>query len=268
MTTISQLFIHPIKSTRGIAVDSCDIRDYGCFLDRRWAIVNENNVVITGRKYPKLLAIESYVTTTEIRLNAPNQWPLSLPFSAHTSELLTVGFFSRTRDGFVVNKSINDWFSAYLGINCRLIYLGETTQNEVKNKHGGQPGDLINFSDQCPLLLLSEATLADLNNRLETPVSMRHFRPNIVIKGNRANAEDTWKKIRIGEAEFDVAQRCIRCIFTTIDPTNLQKNKQGEPLRTLATYRKDERGGVAFGMHLIPRKTGQIRVGDEVAILA
>ena len=119
-----------------------------------------------------------------------------------------------------------------------------------------------------PILLILEASLEDLNARLENPVSMRNFRPNIVVKGCDSFEEDIWKRIKIGECEFRVVQKCERCVFTTIDPDTLEKNKKAEPLRTLANYRRTSGNDVAFGVHMIPEKLGTIRLGDQVEVIA
>jgi uncharacterized protein YcbX len=132
----------------------------------------------------------------------------------------------------------------------------------------GQVGDEVSFADGFPLLLISEASLADLNGRLETPVSMRRFRPNLVVDGERAYAEDQWRRIRVGDVEFEGAKNCSRCVFTTIDPDTGVKDPTREPLRTLGGYRRKPQGGVYFGQNLIPRSGGAIHVGDRVEILA
>jgi uncharacterized protein YcbX len=130
-----------------------------------------------------------------------------------------------------------------------------------------RPGDITSFSDGFPLLLISEASLQDLNSRLELPVPMRRFRPNLVISGCTPYAEDEWQRIRIGEIEFEVAKPCSRCIIPTIDTETAQRNPDREPLRTLATYRRRD-NKVYFGQNLIHRGTGLLKVGDPLEIIA
>ena len=96
---------------------------------------------------------------------------------------------------------------------------------------------------------------------------MLQFRPNLVVAGAAAHAEDGWKRIRIGTVEFDVAKACVRCIFTTVDPARGERDPDGEPLRTLISYRRSA-DGVTFGQTLIPRSYGQVKVGDRVEVLA
>ncbi|VAW80212.1 Flavodoxin reductases (ferredoxin-NADPH reductases) family 1, partial [hydrothermal vent metagenome] len=131
----------------------------------------------------------------------------------------------------------------------------------------GNPGDEVSFADGFPMLLITEASLNDLNTRLEHPVSMRRFRPNLVVDGDRPYAEDNWHRIRIGEVEFEGVKNCSRCIFTTIDPDTGIKNPATEPLRTLSQYRRRPEGGVYFGQNLIPRSGGKVRVGDKIELI-
>jgi uncharacterized protein YcbX len=123
----------------------------------------------------------------------------------------------------------------------------------------------VAFSDGFPLLLISESSLSDLNNRLPESVAMKRFRPNLVVKNTKPYEEDSWKKIKIGECEFNVAKPCSRCVLTTVDPETGEFSGK-EPLRTLATYRKHN-GNVLFGQNLIGTKMGKLEVGMTVEII-
>jgi uncharacterized protein YcbX len=126
--------------------------------------------------------------------------------------------------------------------------------------------DHTGFADGYPILIISEASLQDLNSRLDTPhpLLMNRFRPNIVVQNCEPFAEDTWKRIRIGDVEMALVKPCPRCVVTTIDKETLEKSK--EPLKTLATYRNQEDGAM-FGMNVIPLNEGDIKVGMSVEIL-
>ena len=181
---------------------------------------------------------------------------------------IDVKVFSYATAGKKMDGHIDQWLSNYLGTACQLVYNDDFISRPVLEKHGGASEDLVGYADQCPVLLISEASLASLNAKLAEPVTMAHFRPNIVIKGCDAFAEDTWQEIEIGAIKFRVAQRCQRCVFTTIDPDTFEKSPRQEPLRTLATFRPHPDGGVAFGVHLIPLSEGPIAISDEVRILS
>ena len=130
----------------------------------------------------------------------------------------------------------------------------------------GKAGDQVSLADGAPVLLTSEASLAELNERLERPLPMIRFRPNLVTTAERAFAEDGWRRISVGEAEFDVEWACTRCIVTTIDTATGEKDPGGEPIRTLKGFRAS-REGVMFGQNLIPRRLGTVRVGDSIEVL-
>jgi len=124
----------------------------------------------------------------------------------------------------------------------------------------------VSFADAYPVLVVSQSAIESLNSRLMVPASMQQFRPNIVINDVDAHAEDHWRRVRIGEVEFEAAKRCGRCVFTTVDPVSGQRDPGGEPLKTLKGYRRDE-GAVRFGMYLVPRSLGIVREGDRIEIL-
>lgn len=260
---VSELNIYPVKSTKAQSLTSSSVGSEGLSDDRKWLLIDEKNQLITGRDYPALLKLSTSVANETLTIDSPGG---SIHFHAETEGEADFQFFSEQLKGSFYSKEADHWFSDYLDITCRLIYQNEIPRS-VLEKRGGKTGDTMNYGDEAPILLIGEASLQELNGRLEKPIIMAHFRPNIVIKGSDAYAEDHWKVIRIGSVEFQVAQACKRCVFTTIDPVTLEKSSSGEPLRTLAAYRKHAEGGVAFGVHLIPRKLGKISVGDEAEVL-
>ena len=156
------------------------------------------------------------------------------------------------------------WFSDYLGVGARLVRLADDDARPLGTT-AAQPGDRVSFADAYPFLLISEASLDGLNRRLSLPVPMDRFRPNIVVEGCGAHAEDQWRHVRIGEVDFRVAKPCSRCVITT---TNQQTGESGrEPLRTLATYRLED-GEILFGQNLVHGGRGEVGVGDDVVVLA
>ncbi|MEO8460896.1 MAG: MOSC domain-containing protein, partial [Dokdonella sp.] len=158
------------------------------------------------------------------------------------------------------------WISEYLDQPARFLQMDADCVRPVDANYA-RAGDEVSFADGYPLLLISEAALDELNSRLAHPVSMLRFRPNLVIADSVAHAEDGWKRLRIGAVEFDVVKPCIRCVFTTVDFERGEFAADGEPLRTLITYRRTP-NGVAFGQNLIPRGGGNLHVGDTVEVLA
>jgi uncharacterized protein YcbX len=264
--TVSQINIYPIKSTYGISLESSEVQKIGLVQDRRRAVVSvEKNRIITGRENQKLFSIHTQILKNELVLTSKSS-SLSLPLKPANQNMVRVKLWAEeNHPGMRYLKEVDDWFSEQLGEDCFLIFMDENCQREfpkgMASGYEGLPGDLVSYADDYPILVASEASLADLNSRLETPVTMKHFRPNIVLHGCGAFEEDTWSKFRIGECEFELAQQCPRCVMTTIDPETGIKHKH-EPLKTLAAYRRTPAGGAPFGAQAVPRILGTIRVGD------
>ena len=155
------------------------------------------------------------------------------------------------------------WLSRFLGRDCRLVSLPESSRRPVDPAYGGVD-DQVGFADGFPLLLISAASLEDLNRRLDEPLPMVRFRPNLVIYGGEPYQEDRWRRIRIGGIEFRLVKPCSRCAIPTIDPETAQRS--AEPLRTLMGYRR--RGNkVYFGQNVLHDGVGELREGAPVEVL-
>jgi uncharacterized protein len=154
------------------------------------------------------------------------------------------------------------WLSACLGRPCRLVYMPESTRRASNARHAG-PDRLVGFADGYAFLVVSEASLADLNARLARPVPMYRFRANIVLRGTQAFEEDAWGEFAAGGAVLRMAKPCGRCQVTTTDQSTGEVTGP-EPLATLAGYRDSKEFGARFGMNAVTVRTGDIRVGDSV----
>ncbi len=200
-----------------------------------------------------------------LRLTAPGVSGLELPVD-QPGERVGVTVWKDSGIGAVdQGDPVAAWFSAYLGSNCRLVRFADDAVRPVNPKYAPRPTDQVSFADGYPFLIISEASLAELNSRLDDPLPMNRFRPNIVVAGTEAYAEDTWRAIRVGEVEIDVVKPCARCTITTTDQATAARGK--EPLRTLATYRAGKSGPL-FGQNAIQRASGgTIRLGDPVAVI-
>lgn len=262
---LSGMTAYPLKSGGPIQLDSASVSGKGLLYDRHWALIDTSNKVITGRTYPQLLDIQPKITEEYLEISVKGKNSIRIQLQFQGTPIHGLGFFSRHVDGVLLKTEIDQWFSDYLGFPCRMVFSNEQIRRHMLTKHGGSEGDQLTFPDQAPLLLISEASLDDLNQRLEKPVSMQNFRPNFVVSGCSAYAEDSWKSVQIGALQFDVVQACKRCVFITIDP--ITKTKGKEPLKTLATYKKDADGDVVFGVHLIPRTFGTVQINDPIKIL-
>lgn len=263
---VTQINVYPIKSTRRIGLDESDVVPRGLPWDRRWMLVDADGRFITARDHPKLAMVQTELHESGLAVSVAGRDLLQLPLQPRSRDMASVTVWKDRCDAVRAGAEADAWFSDYLGLACRLVQMTDDIVRGV-NQDYGQPGDQVSFADGFPLLLISEASLADLNSRLDRPVGMRRFRPNLVVDGELAYAEDGWRRLRVGDVEFEGVKNCSRCVFTTIDPDTGTKHPGQEPLRTLSSYRRRPEGGVYFGQNLVPRSTGRIRVGDVVETL-
>jgi hypothetical protein len=257
---VSAIYIYPIKSCRGISVPGAEVETRGLAEDRRFMLVNAKGRCVTQREYPRMALIDVHRDDGGYRVEAPGRPPLHVPRDLQGGAEREVRVWGDTVQATLAGEEIDAWFSAYLGIACALVRM-EAHQHRPMMHEFAEFDDEVSFADAAPLLLISTGSLADLNGRLAAPVAMRRFRPNVVIDTDTPFAEDAWKSIAIGAAEFSVAWACSRCVLTTIDPDSGVPDTRGEPLETLKTYRRVG-PRVMFGQNLIPRRCGAIRVGD------
>lgn len=210
--------------------------------DRRMMVVTPEGQFLTQREFPKLALVTPALTDGALTLSAPGFDSIRL-FIQKTGPTRLVDIWkSKGVKSVDQGDKAAQWFSDWLGASVRLVHI----------------------ADGYPILLISEESLADLNSRLEKPVPMNRFRPNIVLKDREPFAEDAWKRIKIGEIEMAIVKPCPRCVVTTIDKETLETSK--EPLKTLNSFRKQV-GGAMFGQNAIPLNEGRVEVGMTVQIL-
>jgi uncharacterized protein YcbX/ferredoxin len=260
---LQSLHIYPIKSAAGISLSKSWVDDFGLSFDRRFVLSSPDGQFITARTEPKLCLIQVSLTSDGLVVTAPDMPPLTINYQDLSATMHDVVVWEDTISAQHGSPAYDQWFSQYLNKPCQLLYFGEHSERFVKNKTSQ-----VAFADGYPLLLISQASLDELNKRLgRNAVTMAHFRPNLVVNGCDAFAEDTWQHIRIGEVEFEVTKPCSRCVFTTINPENAEKNEQLEPLTTLKSYRQVDSGDVMFGQNLVQLNKGQIKQGDKITVL-
>lgn len=273
MPELSALFYYPIKACRGIEVNASDVERMGLEGDRRMMVVTPAGGFLTQRDYPRLALVSPTISKDQLSLSAPGMDSITIPMlKSGTTRPVDIW---RSKGVLAVDqgKLAAGWFSEWLGADVRLVHFAEGYLRRVNERYAVNADDHTGFADGYPILLASEESLADLNARLDSPVPMNRFRPNVVVKGCEAFAEDTWSRIRIVEAqaepgrsvEMAVVKPCARCVVTTIDKESLEKSK--EPLKTLASYRKQP-GGAMFGQNVIPLNEGRLRLGMNVEILS
>ena len=258
MIRVSELFIYPVKSLPGISVSEAEVLERGFRYDRRWMIVDEENNCVTQRTHPQLSQIKISIIDEQVQLVANGQ---ELGLNPSKSQL-SVTIWDDQVEAFEGNDLQNEWISDFLGASCKLVFMPEGGKRAV-NPDRAKNQENVSFADGYPYLVISEESLADLNDRMAAPLPMNRFRPNIVVSGGEPYAEDQWREMGIGEVSFYGTHPCKRCVFTTIDQETMQKG--AEPLKTLATYRK-EGSNVVFGLNALASSRGTVRVGDQLRL--
>ena len=258
--TLSGLYVYPIKSCAGISLQSADLSATGLRHDRSWMLVDETGEFMSQRAHPRMALISIRFAPEGMIVNAPEMNELEIPLQNETGNHIDVRVFGDTNRGALVSEEADRWFTEFLAFPCRLVHKPDDDPRLVDSSFA-QSGDQVSFADGFAFLLISEASLEDLNGRLEDPLPMNRFRPNFVIRGCGPYAEDGWSRLTIGSVPFRVAESCPRCAITTVDQRTGTRGK--EPLRTLATYRKSE-GEVYFGRNLIQDALGSVHLGDHV----
>jgi uncharacterized protein YcbX len=259
---VSALTLYPVKACGGISVPRARVVARGFELDRRYMIVDAEGDFVTQRDRHELALVTTSLASDGFELNAPKLPALGLPRAHEAGPRVRARVWEHEAVG-ALHAEGSAWFSEYLGAPHQLVYMPDEHERPV-NPARARPGDLVGFADAYPFLVISEASLDELNRRLPQPITMRRFRPNIVLGGAEPFAEDGFARVRIGALDFRGPKRCDRCVVTTFDPETGVAGP--EPLRTLASFRKQD-GKVWFGMNLIHDGLGEIAVGDDVVLL-
>ncbi|NTW38646.1 MAG: MOSC domain-containing protein [Cellulomonadaceae bacterium] len=278
---VTDLHVQPVKSRRGVAVDHAAVEPQGLRDDRRWMVVGPDGVTLTAREHPPMLQVDAAPTPKGLLLTATGGD--SIQVTRPTTGPSVPVAMSRVGTARDAGEAVARWLTDTLGREVRLVWLDDPTRRPVSAKHGGRQGDVVSFADTGPVLLTARSSLRRLDRWIgerwsqdhaacgaaagsrPEPLSMRRFRPNVVVDGDvEPFDEDGWALVRIGEVTFRLTEGCDRCSMTLIDPVTGARGK--EPLRTLAQHRRRD-GVVWFGVRLAPVTAGTVRVGDDVEVL-
>lgn len=257
---VSHLYIYPIKSLQGIEVQAAQVLEKGFQYDRRWMLVDENNFQLTQRTHPHLSQIKIELKTELIVASHKGYADMQIPLTIEKGPELEVKVWEHTVKVVEASADINAWFSAIAKEKCRLVHMPANASRPANPKRA-RFNEHVSLADAYPYLIIGQSSLEDLNVRLDKPVPMHRFRPNIVVTGTEPYAEDEWRDFQIGDLPFYGTHGCKRCVFITIDQETGKKSK--EPLKTLSTYRKDG-NEIYFGLNSFAKVEGTMKVGDSI----
>jgi len=266
--TIAALHIYPVKGLKGIDLQHARCTDRGLEHDRRWMVVDAGGEFLSQREMPRMATIWTDIADGALTLSAPEMSAVDVPLDPRPSPPIRVRVWNSHCDAIPVSSYADAWLSDYLGAACRLVYMPESTRRASNPEYAGD-SKLVGFADGYAYLAITQASLDDLNRRLVArgaqAVPMNRFRPNLVVTGAEAYAEDDWKEVRVGSAVLRGAKPCGRCQVTTTDQATGEVTGP-EPLATLGTYRHSDRYGEMFGMNLVTVTRGEVRVGDRIEL--
>ncbi len=267
MATVSALTYYPIKGCAGVTVDYAAVTETGLAQDRSFMIADQDGKVITQRELSRLAVIRAQILHdgAKLALAAPGIEDVMLDVTTDgpTRRVLVHKWFGNAVDQ---GDDAARWLSEVLGVPARLM---RVTPRHHRVGSGETPG-VIGFADSTALTLASLSSLDELNARIlergADPVPMNRFRPNIVIAGwSEPHTEDRARRLTIGTVTIAYGKRDLRCVVTMVDQLTGTR-ADPEPIRTLASYRRDPDGGVAFAMKAAVLTPGELAVGDEVTV--
>lgn len=260
---VTELWVYPIKSGRGVRVESAVAEAKGFRGDRRWMVVDERGVFLSQRTHARMALISALPQGDVMSIAGPGGGSIEVPVDP-AGELCRVTIWDDAVDARDVGDVPARWLSAFLGVPVRLVFMPEQSLRPLRREITGR-GDQASFADAYPYLLIGQNSLHSLNTHLADPVPMDRFRPNIVVGGCGPYEEDTWRRIRIGGILFYVVKPCTRCVVTTVDQGRGLRGGD-EPLATLWRIRRTD-NGVIFGQNCVAGGEGEIRVGDRVEVI-
>lgn len=263
---ISELAIYPVKSMRQIQLKKSSLQFGGLKHDRRWMVIDTDGVMITQRTIARLCLIQPELLNPEIdcslKLSADEMPDINVcvPNDGVTRK---VKVWEDECNAYDAGDEIANWLSNFLKIKCHLVYFPD---NEIRivDQDYAQANDQTAFSDGFPVLLTTQASIDDLNSRMEKVVPMACFRPNIVVSGCEAFAEDEWKLLKVADVSLRIVKPCSRCIMPSIDIENAERSK--EPIKTLVSFRKRD-NHIFFGQNVVVDGEDILEVGMKLEVI-
>ena len=261
---LSEIYIYPIKSLGGISLEQSKVKSKGLEFDRRWMLIDDEGIFITQRKYAILALLDVMLIENQLTVQHKHDPAnkISFPIAENNGETIPVTIWDDLSTGIEVSPEVSEWFSAFMGKSVRLVIMPENERRVVDPRYAKNE-ELVGFSDGYPFLIIGQAALNGLNERLSQPVPMDRFRPNFVFTGGHAHLEDQFDTFILGDVQFSAVKPCARCVLTTVDQQTAERT--AEPLKTLAGYRTINKK-VMFGQNLIHKGAGMVHTGDQLYV--
>lgn len=266
---LERAFIYPVKSLRGCEVAALELDDLGPVGDRRWMLVDADGRFVTQRQFPKLAVLVPHVSAEHLQLRCGEVLsPLTPRFASSSprgrGRQRRVTVWGDSFDAMDCGDEVAAWISDVVGAPLRLVQFAPGVRREVDPRYAADAQTA--FADGYPLLVVNLASLDALNAALPTPISIENFRPNLVVRDARAWSEDAWTQLAVGAERFDAVKPCARCVVINVDQRTGEKSDA--PLKALTRLHALPGRGAVFGMNLVHRSRGVVRVGDEVTVVS
>ncbi|MGH0033983.1 MAG: MOSC domain-containing protein [Myxococcota bacterium] len=263
---VESLFVYPVKGCAGVELERMQLDEHGPLLDRLWMVVDGDGRFMTQRACPRLALIHVEVGADHLELSAEGRGSVRVPLAEEAGDgarrRVVCWWFEG--DGIDQGAELARWLSEGLGQEAALVRMAADTVREVNPARSPERA-VTRFTDGYPFLVINRSSLDDLDRRMREPVPVNRYRPNVVVSGAPAYAEDRWRRIRIADIPLDVVKSCQRCAVTVTDQATAARVK--EPLATLARYRRVENGDVLLGVNAVHRASGSIAVGDPIEVV-
>ncbi len=257
---ISALYIYPVKSLAGYSVPCATVLERGFAHDRRWMVTDSNYDLLTQREYPRMALIKTAISQHSLTLSCAGHGTVALPLEPPKGPLVTARVWNDRVPAQTVGPEADRWLTEVIGTPCHLVFMPENGQRAISPTYAPE-GLHTSFADSLPYLVIGQAALEGLNQRLPQPVLIDRLRPNIVFTGGPAHAEDHWQAFTVNDVTFRVGKPCQRCMLINVNQQSGEKSN--EPLRTMSQYRNFD-GRVMFGQTLVALQSGLVHVGDVV----
>ncbi|MBS7252720.1 MOSC domain-containing protein [Flavobacterium branchiicola] len=257
--SVKEIYIYPIKSLAGISLNSALAEEMGFENDRRWMLIGADNVHVTQREYPVMSQFYPQISDDKIRITFGNETHEFL-INEYLSDSIDTKVWEDKSEVVEVNKQTSKWFSERLGIDCKLVKILKSGDRKHESSRVKETFN-VSLADGYPYLLIGSKSLDFLNEKLDDKITIKRFRPNIVVSSQNPHEEDDFTTFKIGAVQFKNIKPCGRCIMVNNDPEKGVIKK--EPLKTLSKYR-NVNNSVLFGTNIVSLNSGFITVGDEI----